>query len=211
MSMYRSRSWLLVLVIVLAAVTGSWLLKPLFSKPEPLQLSSGQLYPEPKPLAPFALIDQNGQPFTNERLVGKWTFIFFGYTTCPDICPTTLSVFAQFLKQLPAELKADTQVIFATVDPARDTVEQLQRYLPFFHPDLIGLTGLPMATDGFARDLGVAYAVVAQDGGGYLMDHSVRVFLVNPNGERFALFAPAPTGGFVAANLSADYLSIRQH
>lgn len=209
MSMYRSRSWLLVLAIVIAAIAGAWLLKPIFSKPEPLQLSSGQLYPEPKPLAPFALIDQHGQPFTNDRLIGKWTFVFFGYTTCPDICPTTLSVFAQFLKQLPVELKADTQVVFATVDPARDTVNQLQQYLSFFHPDLIGLTGLPLATDAFARDMGVAYAMVAQDGGGYLVDHSVRIFLVSANGERLALFSPAAAGGFVAADLLADYQRIR--
>ena len=209
MSMYRSQSWLLVVLIVLAAIAGAWLLKPILQPAAGPVLSSGQLYPEPKVLAPFALLDQNGQPFTNARLQGKWSFVFFGYTTCPDICPTTLSVFTQLYKQLPAELQADTQMIFATVDPARDTVQQLRQYLPFFHSDFIGLTGDTVAVDAFARELGVAYAIVPQDGGSYLIDHSVRVFLVNPNGARYALFAPENALGFSAAALLEDYKQIR--
>jgi len=208
MSMYQSRSWLLVLTIVAVAVIGAWLLKPIFSKPAPLNLKSGALYPQPKALAPLALQDQTGQPFTNDRLIGKWTFLFFGYTTCPDICPTTLSEFAQLVRQLPAEQQIDTQVVFATVDPARDTVAQLHQYLPFFHPDFLGLTGASAATDALARDMGVAYAIVAQQGGGYLVDHSVRVFLINPEGERYALFSPTD-GAFVVAELRADYAQIR--
>ena len=210
MSMYRSTSWLLVVAIVLASLAGAWLLKPLLQPAVAPTLSSGQLYPEPKTLAPFALLDQHGQRFDNARLQGKWSFVFFGYTTCPDICPTTLSVFTQLYKQLPAELQADTQMIFATVDPARDTVEQLQQYLPFFHTDFIGLTGDAAAVDAFARDLGVAYAIVPQDGGSYLVDHSVRVFLLDPSGARYALFAPDGANGFVASKLRADYAQLRE-
>lgn len=211
MSMYQSRSWLLVLIIVAAAVTGAWLLKSVVQPQEPVvALSSGQLYPSPKLLAPFSLLDQQGKPFGNERLHGKWSFVFFGYTTCPDICPTTLSVFTQLYKQLPAELQADTQMVFATVDPARDTVEQLRQYLPFFHADFIGLTGDAAAVDAFARDLGVAYATVPQDGGSYLVDHSVRVFLIDPTGARYALFAPNGAVGFSTQTLLADYQQIRQ-
>ena len=210
MSMYRSTSWLLVVAIVLASLIGAWLLRPILQPAAAPALSSGQLYPEPKTLAPFALLDQHGQRFDNARLQGKWSFVFFGYTTCPDICPTTLSVFTQLYKQLPAELQADTQMIFATVDPARDTVDQLRQYLPFFHADFIGLTGDATAVDAFARDLGVAYAIVPQDGGSYLVDHSVRVFLVNPNGARYALFAPRNAEGFSATTLLGDYENVRK-
>lgn len=209
MSMYRTRSWLLVALIVVAALLGAWLLKPVLQPKPALTLSSGQLYPQAKALAPFALLDQNGQAFSNDKLQGKWSFVFFGYTTCPDICPTTLTVFSQLLKQLPPAYQADTQAIFATVDPERDTVDQLRQYMPFFHPELIGLTGAPAATDAFARDLGVAYSKVPQEGGAYLVDHSVRVFLLNPNGERHALFAPTQGEGFSSGQLLADYLMLR--
>ncbi|MFZ5844451.1 MAG: SCO family protein [Pseudomonadota bacterium] len=209
MSMYRARSWLLVAVIAAAAMLGAWLLKPVLQpKPAPV-LQSAQLYPQAKVLAPFALQDQHGQPFTNERLRGKWSFVFFGYTTCPDICPTTLTVFTQLYKQLPAALQADTQMVFATVDPERDTVAQLQQYMPFFHADFIGLTGEPTAVDAFARSFGVAYSKIPQEGGSYLVDHSVRVFLINPEGGRHALFAPTQGAGFEAKRLLSDYQNIR--
>lgn len=209
MSMYRTRSWLLVAVIVLAALTGAWLLKPLFTPASPLILQSGQLYPEAKELAPFQLLDQNGAPFSNAQLQGKWSFVFFGYTTCPDICPTTLTVFSQFYQQLPAALQADTQMLFVTLDPERDTSAQLQQYLPFFHSALIGVTGDLTGTDALARDLGVAFAKVPQPGGSYLIDHSVRVFLLNPKGERFALFAPTMGVGFSGSVLRQDYQLVR--
>lgn len=209
MSMYRARSWLLVAAIAAVAMLGAWLLKPVLQpKPAPV-LQSAQLYPQAKALAPFALLDQHGQPFTNERFRGKWSFVFFGYTTCPDICPTTLTVFTQLYKQLPAELQADTQMVFATVDPERDTVAQLQQYMPFFHADFIGVTGEESAVDAFARDLGVAFSKIPQEGGGYLVDHSVRVFLINPDGERHALFAPTQGSGFNAPTLIGDYAQIR--
>jgi len=209
MSMYRARSWLLVAAIAAVAMLGAWLLKPVLQpKPTPV-LQSAQLYPQAKALAPFALMDQHGQPFTNERLRGKWSFVFFGYTTCPDICPTTLTVFTQLYKQLPAELQADTQIVFATVDPERDTVAQLQQYMPFFHADFIGVTGEPAAVDAFTRSFGVAYSKIPQEGGSYLVDHSVRVFLLDPRGARYALFAPDGTSGFRAESLLADYRQLR--
>lgn len=209
MSMYRARSWLLVAAIAAVAMLGAWLLKPVLQpKPAPV-LQSAQLYPQAKALAPFALLDQHGQPFTNERLRGKWSFVFFGYTTCPDICPTTLTVFTQLYKQLPAELQADTQMVFATVDPERDTVAQLQQYMPFFHADFIGVTGEPAAVDAFARSFGVAYSKIPQEGGSYLVDHSVRVFLINQEGGRHALFAPTQGAGFEVKYLLSDYQNIR--
>ncbi|HEX4911292.1 MAG TPA: SCO family protein [Permianibacter sp.] len=209
MSMYRARSWLLVAAIAAAAIAGAWLLKPILQPAVAPVLQSGQLYPEAKLLTPFSLLDQHGQLFTNERLRGKWSFVFFGYTTCPDICPTTLTVFTQLYKQLPPALQADTQMVFATVDPERDTVAQLQQYMPFFHADFIGVTGEPAAVDAFARSFGVAYSKIPQEGGSYLVDHSVRVFLINPDGGRHALFAPTQGSGFEAPLVSADYQRIR--
>lgn len=209
MSMYRARSWLLVAAIVAVALIGAWLLKPVLTPLAPPSLQSGQLYPAAKALAPFTLTDQHGHVFSNAALAGKWSFVFFGYTTCPDICPTTLTMFTQLYKQLPPALQEDTQIVFVSLDPARDTVAQLSAYMPFFHPRFIGLTADEAQIDAFARDMGVAYAKVEQPGGGYLVDHSVRIFLLNPNGERYALFAPTQGSGFVASTLHDDYLRIR--
>lgn len=211
MSMYRTRSWLLVAGIVVAALIGAWLLKPLFKPASAPSLQSGQLYPEAKPLAPFQLQDQNGAPFSNAQLQGKWSFVFFGYTTCPDICPTTLTVMTKFLDGLANNWYADTQVIFVTLDPERDTVAQLSLYMPFFHKSFIGITGEPDRIDRFARDFAVAYSKRPQDSGGYLVDHSVRLFLLDPKGRRVALFSPSIGAGFSAEVLQTDYQVLRDY
>lgn len=209
MSMFRRQSWIIVAVVVLAAIAGAWFLQPA-NKPEAVvELKSGQRYPEPKALAGFKLVDQHGKPFTLEQLQGKWSFVFFGYTTCPDICPMTLSEMARLQSMLPNALKNDTRFVFVSVDPERDTVEQLAQYLPFFNADIIGVTGDLDATTAFARQLGVAAVKVPQEGGSYLVDHSVRVFLLNPKGERYALFSPSVGASFRADELLADYLTIR--
>lgn len=210
MSMFRRQSWIIVAVVVLAAIAGAWFLQPISKLDAVVELKSGQRYPEPKALAGFKLVDQHGKPFTLEQLQGKWSFVFFGYTTCPDICPMTLSEMARLQSMLPDALKNDTRFVFISVDPERDTVEQLAQYLPFFNADIIGVTGDLDATTAFARQLGVAAVKVPQEGGSYLVDHSVRVFLLNPKGERYALFSPTVGASFRADELLADYLMVRR-
>ena len=95
----------------------------------------------PRNIGEFELIDHHGQPFDRARLEGGWTLIFFGFTFCPDICPTTMTFLDGFVGQLEGTEAEDTRVVMVTVDPARDTVEQLAKYVPYFNPDFTGVTG----------------------------------------------------------------------
>ena len=97
-------------------------------------------------------MDHHGQVFDNDRLLGKWTLVFFGFTYCPDICPTTMGFLNELMGQLEGTEAEDTEVVMVTVDPARDTVEQLASYVPYFNPDFTGVTGdfLDCIRAGFA-------------------------------------------------------------
>ena len=135
------------------------------------------------PGGPFSLIDQNGRPVSESLLKGKWSVVFFGYTYCPDVCPATLTVLGQAMDQL-GPLTKDAQVVFITVDPARDTPAQLKTYLssPVFPKNIIGLTGTPAQIAQAAK----AYAVYYQKAGGganYTVDHSVVLYLMDPQGR----------------------------
>ncbi|HUO22930.1 MAG TPA: SCO family protein [Caulobacteraceae bacterium] len=132
---------------------------------------------------PFQLIDQDGRPVNQSALDGKWTAVFFGYTYCPDVCPTTLTTLGEAQTELGAKAK-DFQVVFITVDPARDTPSQLKAYLssPVFPKGTLGLTGAPAQVDQAAK----AYKVFYQkegSGNSYVMDHSSAIYLMDPHGK----------------------------
>lgn len=158
----------------------------------------GLLWPNPKSVAAFTLTDQAGQAFDLERLRGKWSFLFFGYTHCPDICPITLGVLKSVADRLASEGRyaADSQMVFVSVDPARDTPEVLREYVGFFGPGFVGATGTDAQLTTFTRDLGVLYMRVGEGDGAvagtnYLVDHSAAVLLVDPQGRLVGVF-PAP-------------------
>ncbi|MCL2346221.1 MAG: SCO family protein [Desulfobulbus sp.] len=116
---------------------------------------------------------------------GKAVLLFFGYTYCPDICPTALSTVATALNQLSAEELADVAVIFVSVDPKRDTPARLKEYVAFFHPAIVGVTGSPEAVAEIARRYGVFYAEqkAATAGGGYVVDHSADTYVIGRDGR----------------------------
>ncbi|MEM7026208.1 MAG: SCO family protein, partial [Pseudomonadota bacterium] len=127
------------------------------------------------------LVDQHGTAVTEHSFAGQHMLIYFGYTYCPDVCPTTLSTMIQALDLLPAKQAEQVVPIFITIDPERDTVEQMALYAPLFHPRLVALTGTREATDSAAK----AYRVLHKKAGGgddYLVDHSSFVFLMGPDG-----------------------------
>ncbi|RLA38725.1 MAG: SCO family protein [Gammaproteobacteria bacterium] len=151
------------------------------------------LRPHANPLLPFTMTDQTGELYTEQQLKGKWSFFFFGYTYCPDICPTTLST----LKLMSNELKkdpstaSDMQIIFVSVDPDRDTPEGLARYMEYFGPEFTGMTGFPNNIADLAKQFGAAYIKEAETApGNYLISHSSSIFLVDPQVRVVASFSP---------------------
>jgi protein SCO1/2 len=131
---------------------------------------------------PFALVDQNGASVDQSILKGKWTAVYFGYTVCPDVCPTTLTALAQAQARLGPRAR-DFRVVFITVDPARDTPSQLKTYLasPAFPTGTEGLTGSPDQIANVARAYHVYYRK-AGGGAGYSVDHTSVVYLMDPRG-----------------------------
>ncbi len=136
---------------------------------------------------PFRLVDQNGKPFTDRDMLGKPYLVFFGYTHCPDVCPTTLFEMSQLFRKLGPE--ADRLgALFVTVDPARDTASVLKEYLASFDPHLRGLTGDAKAVDQAIRDYRVYAKKVPLENGSYAMDHTAIVYLMDKDGHFVAPF-----------------------
>lgn len=142
----------------------------------------------PRNIGEFELIDHHGQPFTPAQLEGGWTLIFFGFTYCPDICPTTMTFLNEFAGQLEGTEAEDTRVVMVTVDPARDTPEQLAKYVPYFNPDFTGVTGEFLDIHRFATALNTPFRKVSGEDGDYQVDHSANVVLINPRGDYHGFF-----------------------
>jgi protein SCO1/2 len=138
-------------------------------------------------VADFQLTDHLGRPFTAHELQGKPSLVFFGFTHCPDVCPTTLVKLAQVKK---AAAIAGLQVLFVTVDPQRDTPTAVGLYVHAFDPEFIGLTGDPKAIEKMTAAFGVAALRVDLPGGDYTMDHSAAVFLVDARARIVGVFTP---------------------
>jgi protein SCO1/2 len=133
---------------------------------------------------PFSLVDTRGRTVTDKDLLGKGTAYYFGFTYCPEVCPTTLAAMTNWLKALGPD-GDKLNIVFVTIDPERDTPKQMGLYLTNFDPRIRGLTGSPDAVRQAAHDYRVYYQKVALDGGSYTMDHSTTVYLMDRKG-RFA-------------------------
>jgi len=136
----------------------------------------------------FQLIDQNGRTVTEEDLKGHPTLVFFGFTHCPDVCPSTLFEVSEVLRQLGSDA-GGARGLFVTVDPERDTPEALKDYLASFDPHLSGLTGSREAIDRMLKTYRVYAKKVPTENGGYTMDHSVLVYLMDKQGRFVAPFS----------------------
>jgi protein SCO1/2 len=148
----------------------------------------------------FSLTDQNGQPFSDKDLKGKTFLVFFGFTHCPDVCPTTLFEISEILRNLgPA---ADqTAALFISVDPERDTPASMKDYLANFDSHIHGLTGDAAALAGVAKAYKVYYKKVPLEGGDYTMDHTAIVYLMGKDGRFVAPFNMRRTADVAAADL----------
>jgi len=166
---------------------------------------------QPPPLAgakiggPFALTDQDGKAVTERDFAGRYRIMYFGYTFCPDVCPTDMQVVGAAMRLLDSSdpaLAKRVVPIFVTIDPARDTPAVLKQFVSAFYPRMVGLTGSPDAIDKVAKE----YAVFYQKGdttatGGYLMQHSNQAYLMDPDGKPLALLPTDQGPKAVAAEI----------
>ncbi|NGY06199.1 SCO family protein [Solimonas terrae] len=187
------------LALMVGLIAAIWL-----QKPATVDMQSGTLLQTPRPLTGFKAIDQDGQPFGLEQMQGHWTLIFPGFTSCPDVCPTTLALLRQVDDQLGSSAQ-QLHIDFLSVDPDRDTPARLKQYVAAFDPRFTAMTAPEPELQKLARMLGVAYAKVpGKSADDYTMDHSAALILIDPQ-ARIAGYMTPP---FDAAKLSADLRSI---
>ncbi len=149
---------------------------------------------------PFHLLDQNGRAVTDADFKGKPFLVFFGFIYCPDICPTTLFEISEMLRRLGPDADK-TAVLFITVDPERDTPAKLKDYISSFHPRIFGLTGTAAEIEAVEKAYRVYAKKVPLESGGYTMDHSAVVYLMDKNGQFVAPFNMKQTADAAAADL----------
>ena len=150
---------------------------------------------------PFTLTDQNGRTTTDRDFAGRYRIMYFGYTFCPDVCPTDAQNIGAAVRQLEKDdpaLGARVVPIFVTVDPARDTPAVVKQFVSNFHPRFVGLTGTPDAIAATARSFGIYYARGKGTSGGYLVDHGRQIYLMDPAGKPLALLPEGPPDAMVA-------------
>jgi protein SCO1/2 len=167
---------------------------------------------EPAPLAgariggPFTLVDQDGKAYSSTALAGRYSIIYFGYTFCPDACPTDMQVLGKAMRQFDAAnpaKSAKVQPVFITVDPARDTPAALKQFVGAFYPRLIGLTGTDAQIAAVAKEYATTYRKQPAPAGssGYLMDHQRTAILFGPDGKPIALLPIDANADAVVADL----------
>jgi len=188
----------IVLAGILAGIAAAHFFRPSASAAPPLERAV--LFQDPRPLPRAELSGPGGAGFGTASLAGRWTFLFFGFVNCPDICPTTLATLAAVERSL-ADLPGPERpaVAFVSVDPARDTPEVLARYVAHFDAGFEGVTGSAAAINAWTRSLGVAVVIgpPAPDGS-YSVDHSAAIFLVDPEARAAALFGSPHEAGAIA-------------
>ncbi len=181
---------LLIIISNIALVLGVLMF---LSLPQPrLPDIGGFILQPPKSLPEFQLISDEGQPLGPNDLYGRWQFLFFGYTFCPDICPLTLLDFSKVQNLLAEQGFNEIGYRFISVDPLRDTPERLKEYVRYSNPIFRGATGTPEEINRLTRAVGAVYTIHEPEPGKdfYLVDHSATVMILNPRGELAAVFSP---------------------
>ena len=176
-----------MIVAALAMATGIWAARAVLEHKSVQDELAATRFPTAREIAPFSLVDHNNAVFDNSVLRDRWSFVFFGYTNCPDVCPTTLSVLNSVAQKL-GDLDEDIRFVFLSVDPERDTPEVIGQYVANFGADTIGVTGelseLRKLTDG----LGIFFEKSGADEENYSVAHSAVVLLIDPDGRFHSLF-----------------------
>jgi protein SCO1/2 len=198
--MAKNRSAVYIGLLIVAAALAGYMVARSLQVGAP-QLASGTALPQARPVAAFSLTDQDGVVFDNSRLAGAPSLLFFGFTHCPDVCPTTLALMTQ-LHRDPA-LQA-LRMVFVTVDPGRDDALTLRHYVEAFGGGFTAVRGEDAALDPLLQNLGAVRSVQPLAGGDYAVDHSATLFYINGKGALSAVFTPP----FDHARLRADLLAL---
>ncbi|PKM25893.1 MAG: cytochrome c oxidase assembly protein [Gammaproteobacteria bacterium HGW-Gammaproteobacteria-13] len=186
--MTRTQITVFVLVAIVALVLGLTVNKVLTSKgqgdPTVLLDAGIVLLPQSRSLPELSLTNQDGQTVAVDQLKDQWSLLFFGYTFCPDICPATLAQLRQLQGQLPPETLAKLRIVLVTVDPNRDTPEQLKKYLDYFDAGFIGLTGEQATLQKLANGVSIPYIPADTSKENYTVDHSGNLVIIGPDGKQ---------------------------
>lgn len=185
---------------IFAVVAGALFFQQISKLPQP---EHALYYQQPRDIKPFELTDHDGQSFTKAQLTGKWSLVFFGYTSCPDVCPTTLQNLGFIYDDLK-NIANNSQVLLVSVDPQRDTQEKLSQYIAYFNHEFIALRAGHEVLYPFSRNMGLMYAINGEEES-YMVDHSASLVLINPDGKITAIFKPEQAVG-KAPSIDSDKL-----
>lgn len=201
--MSRIQKTVFVLIAVVALILGLAVNKVLNSRGDGTDkaalLDAGiVLLPQSRTLPALSLSNQDGEPVAVDQLKGQWSLLFFGYTFCPDICPATLAQVRQLKGQLSAEDQARLRVVLVTVDPNRDSPEQLKKYLAYFDPAFLGLTGEATDIQKLANGVSIPFIPADTSKENYTVDHSGNLVIIGPDGTQ---------RGFIRSPVNVDKLA----
>lgn len=178
----------MTLAALIAMAAGIWLGQSNDKNQLKPAIIQGAIYPRAKDIADFELLDQFSEKVTKARFINHWSLVFIGYTNCPDICPTTLSVMTQVSEYMSEQKVQAPQIVFLSIDPERDTPLHLKRYVEYFNKDFLALTGSIKQVTDVSQNLNAVFRKAPGINGeiskdDYLMDHSSALMLINPQGN----------------------------
>ncbi len=204
--MVMSKRNVIFILLILFSITGLFtyfqsLPSLLEKKPS---LITGKILVRPMEIDNFELIDQNNEAFNKKSLEGGWTVLFFGYTNCPDVCPTTIYKLAEIKNGVKEDLpSANFNTVLVTLDPDRDSAERLDEYIGYFDETMLGVTGTYENIQSFTSSLSVFYQRINKEEG-YDFNHTASIFVFDKDGSLFATMSPANTVG----ELESDFFTI---
>jgi protein SCO1/2 len=181
----------ILLAIFIAILVGGFvhtMMRPRVLSDAALRANNAFLFDKVRDIGAFSLLDDGGKPFTPASLQGHWSLLFFGYTFCPDVCPTTMAVLSQFYTKLRPEYLHDTQIVMVSVDPARDNPAKLHEYVNYFNSKFLGVTGEFIALQQFSTALSIPFSKVPGGGDNYVIAHSGNIALLDANGHYVGFF-----------------------
>ena len=197
-----------VIIGVISLAVGLWLSQQILMNTNDTRIPKNldaTVLPNARPLLGFSLIDENKQTFSPSQLKGQWSFLFFGFTNCPDVCPTTLKVMQSVWKTLPTKMgdAGHPKLYFISVDPDRDKPETLKHYVQYFNPEFKAATGDLNELDKLTNQIGILYGYDEKEDGNdqeYIVNHSAQLILVDPKGRMRAVISPPHIAKTIAAN-----------